>query len=444
MTHICVTYHIDATQAIQQAIDACFLAGGGVVEIPAGDHKISSIRLRSNVTLHLLRNAHLIASRNPEDYMTFQEDTLEPIPEEYKTDALWTPMQVRKNYDHMLPAARWSNAVIRALNAENIALVGDEGAYIDGCNAFDPLGEELYRGPHAISMFFCNNVRLKGYTIQNSANWAHAIFQSRNITAEELTVLAGHDGIHLTSCDKVKITECDFQTGDDCVAGVDNMDVTVKKCRLNTACSAFRFGGRDIHISDCLLYGPGRYPCRGSLSEEEKRLGAAGNGTGTGHRYNMLSAFLYYADYSRPIRGNAGNIVIENCTFQNVDRFLEYNFSGSNYWQRNKPLENVTFRGIKAEGVKMPLVLYGDPEVKASLLVEDSDIDFDPATPCAFMHLCHFERVTLKNVTARRVTAPVLIRRWSEGELITENFVCPDFAGSFDEAATEEFTCQWI
>ncbi|MBQ2750746.1 MAG: right-handed parallel beta-helix repeat-containing protein [Clostridia bacterium] len=442
MKTICVTYHTDATQAMQNAIDTCFLAGGGVVEIPAGDHHIRSIRLRSNVTLHLLEDAHLIASRDPEDYMAFLGDTLEPIPEEYKTDAVWTPMQVRKNYDHMLPAARWSNAVIRALDAENIAIIGETGAYIDGRDTYDEIGEELYRGPHAISMFFCKNVRLEGYRIQNSANWAHAIFQSKDITARNLTVRAGHDGIHLTSCDHVTITDCDFQTGDDCVAGVDNIDVTVKNCKLNTACSGFRFGGRDVHISECEFYGPGRYLFRGSLSVEEKRLGVIS--PSGGHRNNMLSAFLYYADFSRPIRGNAGNIVIENCTFRNVDRFLEYNFSGSNYWQRNKPLEDVTFRGIRAEGIKMPLVLYGDPEVKASLLVEDTTISFAPDTPCALFHICHFDRVTLRRVEVKKVQSPVLIKRWSEGEIITEDFTYPDYTGKFEELTTEPFTCKWI
>ncbi|MBR4866799.1 MAG: hypothetical protein IKU11_08925, partial [Clostridia bacterium] len=117
MELIRVNHSPNPTQAIQQAVDACYLAGGGVVEIPAGDYHIKSIRLRSNVTLHLLEDAHLIASRDPEDYMAFLDDTLEPIPEEYRSDAVWTPMQVRKNYDHMLPAARWSNAVIRALDA---------------------------------------------------------------------------------------------------------------------------------------------------------------------------------------------------------------------------------------------------------------------------------------------------------------------------------------
>lgn len=50
------------TEAIQTCIDACFLAGGGVVEIPQGDYRTGGLRLRSGVTLHLLENAHLLAA----------------------------------------------------------------------------------------------------------------------------------------------------------------------------------------------------------------------------------------------------------------------------------------------------------------------------------------------------------------------------------------------
>ena len=59
------------TEAIQKAIDARFLAGGGEVTIPAGDYRTGGLRLRSNMTLHLLADAHLFGSRDPEDYMAF-------------------------------------------------------------------------------------------------------------------------------------------------------------------------------------------------------------------------------------------------------------------------------------------------------------------------------------------------------------------------------------
>lgn len=42
------------TESIQAAIDAAFLAGGGEVVVPAGTFHTACIRLRSNITFHLL------------------------------------------------------------------------------------------------------------------------------------------------------------------------------------------------------------------------------------------------------------------------------------------------------------------------------------------------------------------------------------------------------
>ena len=72
------------TRAIQQAIDACFLSGGGRVTVPAGVYRIATLRLRSNVELYLCSGAYLEASRDPEDYMGWEQDALEPTdPSQY-------------------------------------------------------------------------------------------------------------------------------------------------------------------------------------------------------------------------------------------------------------------------------------------------------------------------------------------------------------------------
>lgn len=433
----------NVTSALQKAVDTCWLKGGGIVYIPGGEYNISSVRLRSNITLYLLKDAHIFASRNPEDYMGLEKDTLEPVNSADVSSALFGSVEdTQKNNDFMKPFARWNNAVIKAVDAQNVSIIGEEGAFIDGRDCFDALGEENYRGPHAVNMHRCKNLTFKNVLIKNSANWAYALFDCTDITCENLTVVAGHDGVHCTSCDNVHISGCDFQTGDDCIAGIDNLNVYVSDCKLNTACNAFRFGGNNITIEKCMFYGPGKYLFRGSLSMEEKMRGIVADGKN--HRQNMLSAFLYYADFTRPIRRNSGNIVIKECTFKNVDRFLEYNFSGSNPWQTNKPLENITFEKIKAEGIKKPLVLYGSEDVKSSLTVLDSSIAFSKDAECEFMQLCNFENVVLKNVTVHNAGGNCLIKRWSDGNIICENFSVPEFEGETEQFSEEEFVCEWI
>ena len=139
------------TKAIQTAIDECFLAGGGRVLVPCGVYLTGGIRLRSNVELYLESGAILKGSRNPEDYMGFQTDELEPI--EMEEVVIGDPKRGRSS----LSTTRWSNGLIRAFDAENIAVIGEKGSYIYGNNTFDPEGEENYRGPHGMSIWRCRN-----------------------------------------------------------------------------------------------------------------------------------------------------------------------------------------------------------------------------------------------------------------------------------------------
>ncbi len=406
------------TEKIQSAIDQCFLKGGGEVRIPAGKYRTGGLRLRSGVTLHLLKGAVLCGSRNPEDYAGYRTDKVEPLDPSLMTEALWRPANdPNRDYAFMQKlGSRWNNALIRAIGATNIAILGDEGSVIDGSDCYDETGEEHYRGPHGIGMWNCKGITLRGYTIQNSANWAHAIYESKDISAENVTVIAGHDGIHVSSCDNIRVQHCRFYTGDDCVAGFDNNQVVVRDCDLNTACSGLRFGGHYVLVEKCRFFGPAKYLFRGSLTVEEKRTGVASSGGK--HRYNMLSAFTYYSDFTLKVRKEPGNIVLRDCTIENTDRLLHYNFSGNEPWQKNRPLRSIRFENIRASGVSMPLDAYGD--TAAPVIVEMVNMDFTFRAgfdKVAFMHAGNYERITLDKVTVRGTGNAPLIKTWSAGKV---------------------------
>ena len=57
-----------ATAAVQKAIDACHDAGGGTVLVPPGEFVIGTVRLKSNVHLHLAPGSVLKGSANLDDY----------------------------------------------------------------------------------------------------------------------------------------------------------------------------------------------------------------------------------------------------------------------------------------------------------------------------------------------------------------------------------------
>lgn len=432
------------TGAIQAALDGCYKNGGGVVEIPAGRFLTGGVRLRSGTTLLLRRGAELIGSRDPGDYRAILYDDIEPVDEDMRTGCVWTPALSRESFDFInKPLSSWNNALIRAINAENIAVIGEEGSVIDGMDCFDETGEEHYRGPHGINMHFCRNVVFRGYVIRNTGNWAHALFNCQDVSAEDVTVLAGHDGIHITTCDRVRIENCRFYTGDDCVAGIDNTTAVIKNCTMNTACSAFRMGGSGIRISDCRMYGPARYLFRGSLTPEEKRSGRPSEEAA--HRYNMLSAFTYYADFSRNIRNQPGGIVMENCTVENVDRFLHYNFSGNEPWQRARPLNDVTFMNVTAEGLRHPLTAYGEEGTPISCAIENCRFGLAEGTEgMSFMHLCHFRDITFKNVEVTGLKNAPLILRWSAGGIDQDGLVYEDASNPLISDADTDFACRPI
>ncbi|HRZ46464.1 MAG TPA: glycosyl hydrolase family 28 protein [Candidatus Paceibacterota bacterium] len=415
------------TEKLQAAIDACFLRGGGEVRVPAGTFRTGGIRLRSRVTLHLLRGAVLRGSRNPEDYFGYLTDTVEPLdPDRLITASVGRPARdpERDNAFIRKTGNRWNNALIRALNAENVAIVGEEGAMIDGSDCFDEKGEEHYRGPHAIGMHNCRGIILRGYTVTNSANWAHAIFFSSDISAENVAVVAGHDGIHLSSCDNISVRRCRFHTGDDCVAGFDNNNVEVRECELNTACSGLRFGGRNVLVENCRFFGPAKHLFRGSLSPEEKRTGVA-SPSGAGHRYNMLSAFTYYSDFSLNVRELPGNIVLRNCTIENTDRLLHYNFSGNETWQKNRPLRDIRFENVVASGVSMPLDVYGNTSTPVIVELKNMDFTFRKGFDAvSFIHACNYERIALDHVTVRGAGKAPLIKTWSSGKVELKDVKC--------------------
>src|SRR5437763_11627913 len=96
----------DCTEAFAKAIDACNKSGGGRVVVPAGEFLTGAIHLRSNVNLHLAKNATIKFSRDPKKYL--------PV-----VFTRWEGMELM-NY----------SPFIYAFEQENIAITGE--GVIDG------------------------------------------------------------------------------------------------------------------------------------------------------------------------------------------------------------------------------------------------------------------------------------------------------------------------
>lgn len=421
------------TDAFQKSIDFCFLNGGGEVVVPTGTYIIGDIRLRSNITLHLMENAILLGSRNPQDYFNFVDDKIEPLPKEELNLQKVTSIKILSNlgfpyteYKRRLfkAGSRWNYGMIRAFYAENISIVGEKGSKIDGRNVYDPEGEEWYRGPHTINMHYCKNLSFTGYTVVNSGNWAHCLWYSENLEFNNLKIYGGHDGIHTRICNNVVIENCEIETGDDSIAGFDNLDVIVRDCKISSSCSAFRFGGNNILIENCDIFGPCKYPMRGQFSIEDKQVGADWSKSVT---KQMLSFFTYFvqADYREP-RKAPGKIIIRNCTVDNMSRFLHINLSGNEPWQKGNPPTDILFENIKATNIRTGVNAHGDGEVFFDIKFKNMEYTFsDECNENSFMRASEFGNITFEQTSFNNFKGNTFIRKWGKcGQIHYKEFNC--------------------
>lgn len=378
------------TAAIQAAIDDCFLQGGGTVIVPAGIYRIGGLRLRSHVTLLLQSGAMLEGSRDPEDYIGWLEDRVEPLDISEQGDI------TRRSAN---PFSRWNNALIRAYDATDIAIIGEPYSYIDGCNCYDPQGEENYRGPHGINMWNCRNVTLRGYTLRNTGNWAHAIFKSESVTIDNVTVYGGHDGIDIFLCEQVQITNCRLLTGDDAIAGFGSRYVRVRDCLLMSSCSSIRFGGTDVIFEYCRMESDTPFAFRGSCNQKQREYSLMPDD----HCHHVTrNVFLYYCDERfGDLPYTPGNIIIRHCRLKGVRTLFVMNF-GVHIWCRGRALTSITFEDCAAEGLECPSYIYGDPKEPITFTLRNVTLSrkkgLDTPTADLVLETSHHREIRLEGV----------------------------------------------
>lgn len=388
------------TEAIQKAIDECFLAGGGRVVIPCGIYLTGSLRIRSNVELYLEAGAILKGSRDPEDYFGWAKDTVEPV--EMEEIVAGNPKKGRS----AVCTSRWCNGLIRAIDAHDFAIIGEKGSYIDGSNCYDAEGENNFRGPHGISIWRSKNFRLEGYSFVNSSNWCHAIFQSQNITIKNIAIYAGLDGIDLRTCDNVLVEDCNINCGDDSIAGFDNNDVIIRNCTLNTACMPLRFGGNNVLVENCVS-DERNFGHRLRLPLEHRIHGHLSNDT---VRHESHAVFSYYCDFRADLRKPAENIVIRNCRFGQHKEIMRLEFTGLHRWCCNRSLREITFENCSIEQLEATGMLWGDKDEK--VICTFKNVTFSAKEGFGKVPLLaagNFEKLVFENCTIEGFEEPTIL-----------------------------------
>lgn len=351
------------TAAFQAVLDLC-RSGGGTVVVPAGTYHVAALRMWSDTTLYLQKGAVICGSDNCDDYEIF------PIPDGMP---MRSDLELIPQYYHKPVWEEYRRAILTAYGEKNISIIGEFGSAIDGRNCYDPNGEEHYRGPHAIFLSCCENVLLDGYTARHSGNFLHEANNCRNLTMRNVTCLGGSDGIHLHFTRHAVIEDCLFKTGDDCIAGINVSDLTVRRCILNTSCNLFRMGGTGVVVEDCYAYGAGYYPHRVTVvrgkNDELPR---------TGGRHNTLCLVDHFASTEYP--GVPSNMRFRNCVFENINRILEDPRDGDSLHSGNHmgylSLENVRFTDLKE-----PSLICADGTRPLTIRLKDVSFGFAEDAP---------------------------------------------------------------
>jgi len=271
------------TEAFNRAIESCATSGGGRVLVPPGRWVSGTIHLQTGVTLFLESGAVIVGSTNLDAYQAPQ------LPD-YLPEAKW---------------GKWHRALILGENVENVAIMGP--GTIDGARVFDAQGEEHQRGPHTIVLVNSRRVVIRDLSVKDSANYAMLFQVCEDLEVRNVKVVGGWDGVHFRGaprhpCRRVDITDCQFYTGDDSIAGRYWEDVVISKCTLNSSCNGVRLIGpaKGLIISDCLFFGPGRQPHR------------------TSNRLNMLSGIILQPGAWDRTEGSLDEVWIANNTMRDV------------------------------------------------------------------------------------------------------------------------------
>lgn len=356
------------TAAIQAAIDAVHTAGGGTVRVPEGRFRTGALLLKSRVHLHLEAGAILQGSTDWKDYPAFSD---------------WSGG--RKHWGD----GEWSNALLTALDATDVRIDGP--GTIDGADCTRPGGEEGFRGPHAVVLRNCRGLAVRDVTVRRAGNYALMAFDCRDAEITDVKVRGGHDALHTQRCERFRVHDCDFRTGDDCFAGCDNADFDIRRCRINSSCNGFRLGCEKLVVKDCHLWGPGEY--------EHKISG----------RTNMLGAFVHFAPRDRQPQRPSDDWLIENLTIDRAQALYLYDFERGG-WMQGQPARRLVFRDIRATNLTRTARVVGDAGRQFQLILENVSLALAAAHhDQAVLDVNQFDTLTLRGVQlANSGTRPVL------------------------------------
>jgi polygalacturonase len=292
----------DCTAAFARAIAACHRAGGGRVVVPAGAFLTGAVHLKSNVELHVSAGATIRFSPDPTKYLPVVATRFEgtecynysPLIYAYgqRNVAVTGPGTI-DGQARLGPWESWyANGGPQGADQKLLRAMGADGVPV----AQRQFGPGHYLRPQLIQFYRCQNVLVSDVTLIDPPMWTIHPVLSRNVTVRRVTVhstLYNTDGCDPEACTDVHITDCRFDTNDDCIAvksgrdadgarvGVPSSNIVIERCKFSgrwggVAIGSEMSGGvKNVFARDCEVNPadfPGKYPVKYPLYIKTNKL----------------------------------------------------------------------------------------------------------------------------------------------------------------------------
>ena len=195
------------SEAVNRAIDAAAGVGGGVVFFPAGTYLCFSIRLKSQVHLHLEQGCAIVAADSPlpgdqTGYHGGVYDAAEP-------NTAWNAYQ---DYGHN----HWHNSLLWGEGIHDFSITGTgliwgrglsngRGRKGDGAPF---MAEQAGVGNKAIALKNCHNVVLRDFSILKAGHFGLLLTGVDNLTIDNLKIDTDRDGMDIDCCQNVRVSNC--------------------------------------------------------------------------------------------------------------------------------------------------------------------------------------------------------------------------------------------
>jgi polygalacturonase len=301
------------TASIARAVAACEQAHGGTVAFPAGRYLTGSIILGSNMTLDLEPGSELLYSANPADSPI--------VPSRWESTNAFThaPLIYANGKENISITGRgtlngqganwWWRGGGRYASRRTGEVKAAKEAWLklyDRIEAGEkPQASEFalaadYLRPNLVQFYGCRNVLVEGVTLTESPMWLFHPVYCEDVSVRGVTFVStglNGDGIDVDSSRDVRISDCFFSTGDDCIVIKSGRDADGRRTARPT---------EHVSITNCVMYeGHGAVVIGSETSGGIRDIVAS----------NIVSRGTWHGIRIKSERGRGG--VIENLRFDN-------------------------------------------------------------------------------------------------------------------------------